>query len=222
MGGYTSPYNPAHISSGEAWELFNSSECAIIIDVRSRESFLQRRVSVAVNVTFDELADYAAANIPDKDCLIVTYCFCDGKGGPALSARDLLTDLGYTNVFYMDPEDEWSYLGTDVPDAADSGPGQNLSGVITGEEAKDIIDSNDAAILLDVRNPDEYEERHIEGSLNIPVSELEGRLSELPDKDAVIIVFCKAGRRSSAACEILIGNGYTNVLDMQTIDNWPG
>jgi len=108
------------------------------------------------------------------------------------------------------------------PDTTDSNPEQNLSGIITGAQAKDIIESNDAAILLDVRNPDEYEERHIESSLNIPVSELGKRLSELPDKDAVIIVFCRAGRRSARAYDILISNGYTNVLDMQTIDNWPG
>ena len=111
---------------------------------------------------------------------------------------------------------------TNEPDSADSSPEQNLSGIITGAQAKDIIESNDAAILLDVRNPDEYAERHIEGSLNIPVSELGERLSELPDKDAVIIVFCRAGRRSAKAYDILINNGYTNVLDMQTIDNWPG
>ena len=108
------------------------------------------------------------------------------------------------------------------PDAANSNSGHNLSGIITGAQAKEIIESNDAAILLDVRNPDEYEERHIEGSLNIPVSELGERLSELPDKDAVIIVFCRAGRRSARAYDILINNGYSNVLDMQTIDNWPG
>jgi len=71
--------------------------------------------------------------------------------------------------------------GINEPDAADNSPGQNSSGIITGAQAKEIIKSNDAAILLDVRNPDEYKERHIEGSLNIPVSELEERLSELPD-----------------------------------------
>jgi len=112
--------------------------------------------------------------------------------------------------------------GPNEPDDADSSSGQKLSGIITGARAKEIIESNDAAILLDVRNPDEYEDRHIESSLNIPVSELEERLSELPDKDAVIVVFCRAGRRSAMAYDILIGNGYTNVLDMQTIDNWPG
>jgi len=111
---------------------------------------------------------------------------------------------------------------TNKPDAADSSSGQNLSGIITGAQAKEIIDSNDTAILLDVRNPDEYEERHIESSLNIPVSELGERLSELPDKETVIIVFCRAGRRSAMAYDILSSNGYTNVLDMQTIDNWPG
>jgi len=218
MDGYTSVYHPAHLSSAEAWDLFNESENAIIIDVRSEESFLERRVSVAVNATYEDIADFASANIPEKDRLIITYCFCDGKGGPALSARDLLTGLGYTNVFYTDPGSEWTFEGTSIPEDIADISGQ---GIITGEKARELYESDNNVILLDVRSQEEYEENHLNGSVLIPVSELEERLSELTDKDAIIIVYCRAGRRSAAASEILISNGYTGVYDMQSIDNWP-
>ena len=219
MDRYTSRYHPAHISSKEAWELFSSSECSVIIDVRSNESFQESRVSVAVNVAYEDIADYAVTNIPDKDCIIITYCYCDDKGGAALSARNLLEELGYTNAFYMEPEDEWTYVGTNISQASSNGSG---SSIVSGEEAKELFTSNDSAVLLDVRSVHEYSAGHIDGSMNIPVDDLEARLSELPDKDSVIIVYCKAGVRSASAAEILIANNYTNVYNMEKIDNWPG
>lgn len=92
---------------------------------------------------------------------------------------------------------------------------------LTGDEAKELYNSAEDAILLDVRNQDEYDEGHIEGSVLIPVSELASRLSELPDKDALIIVFCRTGVRSAEACGILKENGYRNAFDMQRASNWP-
>jgi len=108
--------------------------------------------------------------------------------------------------------------GTKIPEDT-----ENFSGFkyISGEEAKELFDSNDPVVLLDVRNRDEYEENHITGSILIPVDELEERLSELPDKNTTIIVYCAAGRRSAAAVDILVSNGYTNIYNMQSINNWP-
>ena len=203
------------VASAQAFALANTGD-AVIIDVRDEAEYTARRVSGAVNAPYDEIVEYATANIPDKDTLIFTYCFCGGMGGPALSARNLLAEAGYTNVFYTDPEGEWEYEGTNISDVSN-----NIGHrIITGAEAKALVEADDGAILLDVRNQDEYDDGHIENSTLIPVSELESRLSELPDKDTVIIVYCRAGVRSAAAYEILVSNGYTNVYDMQKFDNW--
>ena len=200
------------LDSVTAFELWSNTPGAFIIDVRSEESFLDRHVSGAVNVQADGLPAFANDNITDKNTLIITYCFCGGMGGPALTARNLLTDLGYTNVWYTDPEDEWEFGGNIII----------ASTIITGAEAKELYLNDETAILLDVRNPDEFEEFHIEGSLLIPVAELDARLDELPnDKNTIIIVFCRAGRRSAAAAVILTENGYTKVYDMQMVTNWP-
>jgi len=107
---------------------------------------------------------------------------------------------------------------TNLPEAAGSGSGFSI---ISGNTAKELFESNDGVILLDVRNQDEYEENHIQGSILIPVNELEERLTELTDKDAIIIVYCRSGRRSADAVDILVSSGYTNIYNMQSIDNWP-
>ena len=218
MDGYVSLYDPAHIGSLEALELMATDSRSVILDVRTEASYLDCHVTGAINVPFEEIADYAADNLPEKDCVIILYCFCGDKGGSALSATRLLSDLGYTNVYYTEPGDEWDYEGISANNSAahDSGPH-----MVSGAEAKAIRDSNAGAILLDVRNQSEYDERHIDGSTLIPVAELESRLRELPDKDAAIIVYCRAGVRSAAACDILIANGYTNIYNMQSVENWP-
>jgi len=215
MEGYVSRYNPGHLSSGEAWDIFEKSEDGIILDLRSGASYKERHLIGAINVNWDNLAKYAAKNLPDKDQLIICYCFCGDKGGTALAAYDLLSDLGYSNVFYTEPEDEWEYEGTEVNEE------NPTIRIISGEDALAIFQANPETILLDVRNMDEYAEQHIDGSVLIPVDQLESRLSELPDKEALIIVYCKAGVRSKKAYEILTSYGYKNVYNMQKVENWP-
>jgi len=211
MEGYVSAYQPGHIASGEAWNLAQADAGAIILDLQSEDSFNDYRVSGAVNVSYENLETYASANLTDKSGAIILYCFCGDRGGTALSGYNLLTGLGYTNVSYTEPGDEWVYEGESAVSHK----------IITGAEAKKIVDGNPEAILLDVRNQDEYDVMHIDGSVLIPVSELDTRLSELPDKNAQIIVYCRAGRRSEMAYGILKDAGYTRIYDMRQVDYWP-
>jgi len=85
--------------------------------------------------------------------------------------------------------------------------------LISVEKVYEIITSKEDHIILDVRTPEEFKEGHLEGAVLIPVSELEGRLSELP-ADKPIIVYCKSGSRSSNAANILVKNGFSEVYDM--------
>jgi|GEM_PF-1008061 len=226
MENYVSRYQPGHLSSDEALELFRSDGRAVLLDLQSEAGYGEYRVTGAANVFYEELPSYAAENLPDTDRVIICYCFCGDMGGTALAAQKLLTELGYTNVYYAEPGDGWEFSGTsvaqgDVPPDPDA-PAASGHVVIGGEEAKKIFDAYPNAILLDVRNRDEYDESHISGSVLIPVSELESRLSELPDAGAPIIVYCRAGVRSASAWNILSAHGYSNVYDMQSVFNWPG
>ena len=93
---------------------------------------------------------------------------------------------------------------------------------ITAEEAKKIMDSGEEHIILDTREQDEFDEGHIPGAILIPYTEIENKAEEmLPDKDKLILVYCRSGRRSKIAAESLAKLGYTNVKEFGGIIDWP-
>ena len=93
---------------------------------------------------------------------------------------------------------------------------------ITAEEAKEIMDSQEGYIILDVRAQAEYDEGHIPGAIVIPHTEIEDRAEEaLPDKGQLILVYCRSGRRSKIAAEALVELGYTNIREFGGILDWP-
>ena len=93
---------------------------------------------------------------------------------------------------------------------------------ITAEQAKQMMDTESGYIILDVRTQEEYDEAHIPGAIVIPNTELEVRAeSELPDKDQMILVYCRSGRRSKLAADILVELGYTNLYEFGGIIDRP-
>ena len=93
---------------------------------------------------------------------------------------------------------------------------------ISVEEAKNIIDNSQYDVILDVRSLEEYNEGHIENAILIPSNELKDKAETiLVDKDAVILVYCRSGRRSASAAKELIHMGYTKVYDFGGIIDWP-
>ncbi len=93
---------------------------------------------------------------------------------------------------------------------------------ITAENAKKIMDSGEEHIILDVREQDEFDEGHITGAILIPYTEIENKAEEmLPDKDKLILVYCRSGRRSKIAAESLAKLGYSNIKEFGGIIDWP-
>ena len=93
---------------------------------------------------------------------------------------------------------------------------------ITAEEAKKIMDTETGYIILDTRAQSEYDQGHIPGAIVIPHDEiLEKAESILTDKDQLILVYCRSGRRSKLAAEDLVKLGYTNVKEFGGIIDWP-
>ncbi len=76
--------------------------------------------------------------------------------------------------------------------------------------------------LLDVRTPQEFAEGHLRGAVNIPLSELHRRLSELGDRSRPLVVYCRSGRRSAVAAAELRSSGFAEVHDLGAMSNWPG
>lgn len=92
---------------------------------------------------------------------------------------------------------------------------------ISPAEAKDLIGS-EGVILVDVRTSEEYEQEHIPQAILLPVDDISRKAqSLLPDKDPVIIVYCRSGRRSKIASAELIDMGYKRVYDLGGILDWP-
>ena len=93
---------------------------------------------------------------------------------------------------------------------------------ITAEEAKQIMDSEDGYIILDARTQEEYDQGHIPGAIVISHEEIAEKAEEvLTDKEQLILVYCRSGRRSKIAAEALVELGYTNIKEFGGIIDWP-
>ena len=94
---------------------------------------------------------------------------------------------------------------------------------INMDEAITMMEEESGYIILDVRTPEEFADKHIPGAINVP-NETIGteEISELPDKDQLILVYCRSGNRSKQASEKLAALGYTNVYEFGGINDWPG
>lgn len=92
---------------------------------------------------------------------------------------------------------------------------------ITQEEAKRIMDSGEEHIILDTREQEEYDEGHIPGAILIPYTQIAEKAPEMiPDKDALVLVYCRSGRRSKIAAQMLGELGYTNIKEFGGIIDW--
>lgn len=93
---------------------------------------------------------------------------------------------------------------------------------ITASQAKELMEKETGYIIIDARTQEEFDEGHIENAILIPEYEIAQRAEkELPDKDQLILVYCRSGRRSKIASQELVDLGYTNVKEFGGIIDWP-
>ena len=94
---------------------------------------------------------------------------------------------------------------------------------ISMDEAIAIMESESDYIILDVRTTEEFADKHIPDAINIPNETIGTEdIPELPDKDQLILVYCRSGNRSKQASDKLVGLGYTNIVEFGGINDWPG
>ena len=94
---------------------------------------------------------------------------------------------------------------------------------VTAAEAVSLMDTEEEYIILDVRTREEYENEHIPGAICIPNETIVAKeIPELPDKNQLILVYCRSGNRSKQAAEKLAALGYTNIVEFGGIIDWPG
>ena len=94
---------------------------------------------------------------------------------------------------------------------------------ITMDEAVTMMAQETGYIILDVRRPDEFAAGHIPNAINVPNESIgTDEIPELPDKNQLILVYCRSGRRSKEASEKLVKLGYTNIVEFGGILDWKG
>ena len=94
---------------------------------------------------------------------------------------------------------------------------------ISMEEAVAMMATEENYIILDVRTIEEFAEKHIPNAINIPNETIGSEeLAELPDKNQLILVYCRSGNRSKQASEKLAALGYTNIYEFGGINDWTG
>lgn len=91
------------------------------------------------------------------------------------------------------------------------------------EEAVAMMEEESDYIILDVRTPEEFDDKHIPGAVNVPNETIDAEeIPELPDKEQLVFVYCRSGNRSKQASAKLAALGYTNIVEFGGINDWPG
>ena len=94
---------------------------------------------------------------------------------------------------------------------------------ITAQEAAELMESETGYIVLDVRTPEEYAGRHIPGAITGPNETIGSTAPEqLPDREQLILIYCRSGNRSKQAADKLVALGYTNIVEFGGISSWSG
>ncbi len=94
---------------------------------------------------------------------------------------------------------------------------------ITQSEAAELMKTENGYIILDVRTQEEFRQGHIPNAICIPNESITNKeIPQLPDKDQLILVYCRSGNRSKTASQKLANIGYTNVREFGGINNWTG
>lgn len=193
-----------NIDGKQTEKLLNSDKDVLIIDVRSEYEYEKGHLLNAINLPYyDDFKSELNEIIDYKDKIVLVYC---RSGNRSEKAAVKLVDNGFKNVKNVtDGVDEYDYKLVKVDN-------------ITGREAEKMIndDKHDKdLIILDVREPKDFNNGHLLNAINIPIEDIDKRMDELRNyKSKDIIVYCNTGRKSAEVAEKLVEHGFTDVTNI--------
>ena len=194
-----------NIDGKQTEKLLNSDKDVLIIDVRSEYEYEKGHLLNAINLPYDDDDFKSELNeiIDYKDKTVLVYC---RSGNRSEKAAVKLVDNGFKNVKNVtDGVDEYDYKLVKVDN-------------ITGREEEKMIndDKHDKdLIILDVREPKDFNNGHLLNAINIPIEDIDKRMDELRNyKSKDIIVYCNTGRKSAEVAEKLVEHGFTDVTNI--------
>ena len=186
----------------EAFKEMIKEKDVAILDTRSYLAFGSQYIPGSWSLDFNgNLPTFAGWMLPfDKDLLVVSDSFAEAE-----KTNVWLRRVGQDRIV--------GYLDGGIAAWAVEGYKTNSITQFSAEDLHDKIMGASKFVLIDVRAPGEYEDSHIEGSINIPVSDLRERYKDL-NKENEIILICSSGNRSSLGASVLSQKGFKNLYNV--------
>jgi rhodanese-related sulfurtransferase len=148
---------------------------------------------------------------------------CAGGGSPQIDTPQANTPQDNTTQDNTTQDNTTQDDTTQDDTTQDDIPQVDTYRQITMDEAVDMMEKASGYIILDVRRPDEFAAGHVPNAINVPNESIgTAEIPELPDKNQLIMVYCRSGRRSKEASEKLVKLGYTNIVEFGGILDWKG
>lgn len=180
-----------------------------LIDARSPEEYAEAHVVGAINIPANEWDAHKQKLPKDKNRLVVTYC--NGvQCGKSFKAAGFCKEAGFKNILvYKEGYPVWEEVGYTVI----TGPGYGKkieTRKLTPSELAKVIGDLTNTVVVDVRDPKEFQEGHIKNAINVPIKEFATRSGEISKKKRVV-VYCNTGSRSYLAYKKLVNMDYKNI-----------
>ena len=204
--------NPGYevITTDELKRMLDLGTEVTVIDARNPEEYQEVHIKGAINIPEKKFAEHQEKLPEDKAGRIIFYC--NGvKCGKSKKAAVKARDLGYTEIYvYAEGMPVWEEKGMPIYTGPDYEKRIETT-IITPENLQVLLNSGtDSYTIVDVRDPEEFAEGHIQNSINIPVASFASQSGVL-DKKKKIIVYCNSGGRSYNAYRKLMKLGYKEI-----------
>ncbi len=168
------PQGFENIDGESAEKIILKENGILVLDVRTPEEYEEGHIKNGVNISVDELENRLDEISQFKDKEVFVYCKASARSE---EASKILVNNGFEKITNMeDGVSEYEYELYNYTN-------------LTATQALELVNQNENAVILDVRDAKDYEQGHIENAINIPLDELENRLGEL-NKNDDIIVYC--------------------------------
>jgi len=196
----------------EVYKIINEKKAYYLIDVRTKEEYLQGHIEGANLIPVDEIKN--RLNEIPEDKPVIVYC---KSGTRSMQAANILISNGFIAVYNMTGGiEEWQKDGYTV--VKDNSASQNIVSENQGfstlsvDEVNEIVKNNEDYLIIDARSVDEYKDGHIKGAISIPESDIKKRIEEIP-KDRPVIVYCYGSNCNTSAivANILVKYGFKKV-----------
>ena len=198
------------VTTDELKRMLDAGINMTVVDARNPEEYQEVHIKGAINIPEKKFAEHQEKLPEDKSAKIIFYC--NGiKCGKSKKAAQKASTLGYTDIsVYAEGMPVWEEKGMPIYTGPDYEKRIETT-IISSKDLQDLINSGvDTFTIVDVRDPEEFAEGHIQSSINIPVASFASR-SEVLDKKKKIIVYCNSGGRSYNAYRKLMKLGYKDI-----------